>query len=741
MTIIALAGNPNAGKSTLFNALTGSHQHVGNWPGKTVERKEGRLRLDAQQVTIVDLPGTYSLNAYSVEEIIARDFIIHDAPQAVLAVVDSANLERNLYLVLQVLETGAPVMLALNMADIAEGRGIVIDRDKLSQKLGGAPVMRTVGYQSAGLEDIRQAIAITVDQPATERKPFIVPLPGALEREVATLTEQIAAIPALTERYAPRWLAVKLLEFDEDIQSKLADYPTLIAAAEEAAERVLDTLGDDPDTLVAEARYELIAQWVAETVKRPATNVLTASDKLDRVLTHRVWGLPIFFVLMWVVFQITANVSAPMLDWVDGVVGGPITNWMTAFMTALALEGTWFGALMVDGVVAGVGGVLVFVPVLISLYLAIAVLEDSGYMARAAFVMDRAMHAMGLQGKSFLPLLVGFGCTVPAVYATRTLENETDRKITGFLTTFMSCGARLPVYVLFGAIFFGGSGTFIFAMYLTGIAVAVLTSFLLTRLVFREKVQTPFVMELPPYRTPNPVVIWRSTWERTGSFIRNAGTIILAASIIIWLMMAIPATGEGEFNDVAAQDSVFGTVSEGVSPVFAPAGFGNWEASGALITGFIAKEVVVASMAQIYVGEEDAAADEPTPTFTEDVTGIVTSFGDALIITAQELVNIVPRTVNLIPGVTMAEADFMGAGAEEEADESGLHNAVQNAFTPLAAVAFNIFILLYMPCMAAFGAMRHEFGWRWALTQAAYTLGIAWLAAVAVFQIGTLIGV
>lgn len=739
MTTIALAGNPNAGKSTLFNALTGSRQHVGNWPGKTVEKKEGFLRLDNAQVTIVDLPGTYSLNAYSVEELIARDFIINDQPDMVMIVVDSANLERNLYLVAQILEMGTPAILALNMTDIAESRGIQIDTTKLSQKLGGIPIVRTVGYRQTGLGDVRELITAGTQTPLASRSPLQIPLPTEMEAEVAALVALIEQDTPLAERYLPRWLAIKLLEEDEDILDKLVDRPTLLAAAADAVERIETALDIEPDTLVAEGRYEIINDWVRESVTRPKNQVLTPSDRLDRVLTHRVYGLPIFFALMWIVFQITANVSAPFLDWIDGVVAGPITNWATAILSAVSLQDTLFGALVLDGVIAGVGGVLVFIPVLISLYMTIAVLEDSGYMARAAFVMDRAMNALGLQGKSFLPLLVGFGCTVPAVYATRTLENETDRKITGFLTTFMSCGARLPVYVLFGAVFFGGSGTFIFAMYLIGIGVAVLTSFLLTRFIFRDKAMTPFVMELPPYRTPNPKVVWNSTWSRTVSFLQHAGTLILLASMGVWLLLAVPTTSGEEFNDVAPENSVFGSVSEGIAPVFAPAGFGNWEASGSLVTGFLAKEVVVASMSQIYVGE-DTVEEEPTPTFLEDVEAIATSFGEAGILTVQELVNIVPRTVNLIPALNIGEADFMGSAAADE-DESSLQSALNDAFTPLSALAFNIFVLLYVPCMAAVGAMRHEFGWRWTLAQVVYTLLIAWLAAVLVYQIGSILGV
>ncbi|MCA9914930.1 MAG: ferrous iron transporter B, partial [Anaerolineae bacterium] len=359
---------------------------------------------------------------------------------------------------------------------------------------------------------------------------------------------------------------------------------------------------------------------------------------------------------------------------------------------------------------------------------------------RAAFVMDRLMRAMGLHGKSFLPMLVGFGCTVPAVYATRTLENEDDRKLTGFLVTFMSCGARLPVYVVIGSAFFGArSGSLIFAMYMLGIAVALFTGWMLKRTVYRNKPPQPFVMELPPYRAPRLMDVWRQTWERTSSFVRKAGTLILYTSVIIWLMMAIPANANGDFNDVAPEDSIFGVLSQAASPIFAPAGFGNWQATGSLVTGFVAKEVVIGTMSQIFVGGETSAEAAPAPDLLADVQGIVSSFAEASVLTVQEIVNIVPRTVNIVPGLNMPEADFLGLGAEE-ADTTALESNLTQLFTPLAAIAFTVFVLLYTPCMVTIAAMRQEFGMRFTLYQIAYTLLVAWVGAVVVYQGGMLLG-
>lgn len=749
---IALAGNPNVGKSTIYNNLTGTRQHVGNWPGKTVEKKEGKARIKDREIVVVDLPGTYSLTAYSIEEIIARDFIVNEHPDAVVAVVDASNLERNLYLVAQLLELEVPFIVALNMSDTAQNQGLQIDPETLSERLGGVTVVETVGNRSIGFEALKKAIFELTSKPPPSA--FVnIDYGATLENEIATLQARITEEAALRQEYNPRWLAIKLLEADEEVYTKLqaAGHTALISTAEHAADKIAEATGEDAETLIADRRYLFISDVVGSAVVRPSVMVETRSDKIDKIITHRIWGLPIFLLLMWVIFQFTANVSAPFLDWVDGVIGGPITNWTAAILEVLGLNGTWIESLAIDGIIAGVGGVLVFVPVLLFLYFSIAILEDSGYMARAAFVMDRVMRAMGLHGKSFLPMLVGFGCTVPAIYATRTLENEDDRKLTGFLTTFMSCGARLPVYAVFGTAFFGtGGGNLIFAMYVLGIIVALLTGLVMKRTVYRNTPPAPFVLELPPYRMPTAKSVALQMWERVGGFLRKATTIIMAVAIILWFLLAIPATtGAGEFNDIRAEDSLFGTVSSAIAPIFAPAGFGDWQAAGSLITGFIAKEVVIGTMNQIYVDEAvgnvgaaagtEGAEEEVMPTFGEDVGEILMTFGEAAVLTVQETVNIVPRTVNIIPGVGMAEADFLGAEEDDE-DNTRLEGALTNSFTPLAAVAFNVFVLLYVPCMVAVAAMRHEFGTRWMLYQAGYTTALAWVAAVIVYQGGLLLG-
>ena len=739
--VVALAGNPNVGKSTLFNALTGARQHVGNWPGKTVEKKEGWANIGGHEVLIVDLPGTYSLAAYSIEEVIARDFILQQHPSIVVAVVDAANLERNLYLVCQILELGTPVVLALNMTDTASGRGLKIDTAELSRQLGGLPVVATVGNRGVGMDGLKAAINRLTH--TTDSQSRLFTYGEALESAIAGLQDEIEKETALTDVYPSRWLAVKLLENDEDISTRLQanGQGALVARAQQIADQITATVGDDPETLITDYRYQYIGQVVGSAVTRPSTQIETASDRADKIITHRLWGVPIFMLLMWIVFQFTANVSAPFVDWIDGVITGPLTHWVDTILHLLGLGGTWFESLLVDGIIAGVGGVLVFVPVLLFLYFAIALLEDSGYMSRAAFVMDRVMRMVGLHGKSFLPLLIGFGCTVPAVYATRTLENANDRRLTGFLATFMSCGARLPVYVVFGTAFFGaGAGNLIFALYLVGIGVALVTGLTMKRTLFRGQPPQPFVMELPPYRMPNPKTVMLQMWERTRGFVRKAATVILPCSVAIWFLMAMPRSLDvSTFNAAEPRDSLFGATSEILAPVFAPAGFGNWQASGALITGFVAKEVVIGTMSQIYSVEgEEAAEDTAEPTFLEDVGQIVTTFGQAVVLTGQEIVNIVPRTANIIPFIHMPEANFLGAGEEE--DTSALSAVLTQAFTPLSAVAFTVFVLLYVPCMTAVAAMRHEFGSRWMLYQMVYATAIAWVGAVLVYQGGLLLG-
>ena len=742
---IALAGNPNVGKSTLFNVLTGSRQHVGNWPGKTVEKKEGRLKINQEEILVVDLPGTYSLTAYSIEEIIARDFIVNEKPTAVVAVVNAANLDRNLYLVTQLIELDIPVIVALNMTDVARRRGLAISLKGLSERLGGIPVVETVGTTSEGIKDLIDAITMVLEHPYTGN--IQTSFSGILKKEIEDLQVEIEGHDLVSESYRSGWLATKLLENDQDLVNKMDSLGAsdLLKAARNARDRIEIHTGEDPEILIADQRYQFVDKVIDSALERPRETVITRSEKIDDIVTHRIWGLPIFFLLMWFVFQFTSSVSGPFLDWVDVFINQFIYKWAGIALDALGLGGTWIYSLITEGIIAGVGGVLVFIPVLLFLYLALAVLEDSGYMARAAFVMDRVMRWMGLHGKSFLPMIVGFGCTVPAVYATRTLANEKDRKLTAFLATFMSCGARLPVYVVFGAAFFGvTSGNLVFGMYALGILVALATGFVMKRTVYKSQPPAPFVMELPPYRMPRPKDVWNQMWERTRGFLVKSGTVILGVSVALWLLMAIPAHPDtGPFNQVKAGDSLFGRISGLIAPAFKPAGFGTWQATGSLMTGILAKEVIISTMSQIYA-EESHLNQELPASFWEDLVSVGVDFSRAALLTIQETINILPRIINLVPLVNIGEVDFF-PGDGDIADTTRLESALVNSYevssgskaaAPIAAVAFNVFVLLYVPCVSAVSAMRQEFGTRWMWAQIGYTLVLAWAAAVLVFQIG-----
>jgi ferrous iron transport protein B len=550
-----------------------------------------------------------------------------------------------------------------------------------------------------------------------------------IEHAITRLRQMIVANDALHAVYPARWLAIMLLEGDSDLERQVAEVPGglhVLTEAEQQADRIAQTLGEDVDTLIADRRYRFIAQVVKDAVARPEAHDYTRSDQIDRVITHPWLGVPIFLALMWFVFQMTANVSGIYVDWIDAVISGPVTRWAVALLEVLRLEGGGVESLVVDGVIAGTGGVLVFVPVLAFLYFFLAVLEDSGYMARAAFVMDRFMRVIGLHGKSFIPLIVGFGCSVPGIYATRTLEDRRDRILTGLLVPFMSCAARLPVYVLFGTAFFGAnSGNLVFAMYLLGIVMAVLTGLLLRRTLFPGRDDLPFVMELPPYRPPSLKAIVRRVWERTAGFVSGVGTVIVAASLVVWVLLSIPSE-DGQPPEL--DDSLFGGVSKTAAPVFAPAGFGAWEATGALMSGMIAKEVVISTMSQIYDMPEDADAAEPdaSPTVFEDIRAILEGFGRATVDT-------IKATLSIVPGI-----DLVADGSVDE--HSALQDVLRQRFTTLEAVAFSVFVLLYMPCVATLGAMRQEFGARWMWFSVFYTLVIAWLAAVVTYQGGQLLG-
>jgi ferrous iron transport protein B len=558
---------------------------------------------------------------------------------------------------------------------------------------------------------------------------FVVDYGPDVEAAILHLVGAIDRTPSVASRYSPRWLATALLDEDPGLEQQLSSLDggaALIDERNDLLGRLRDRLGEHADIAIAASRFQAANAIASAATTQPERRVRDRTDRVDAVLTNRYLGIPIFLALMWAVFKITTDIAGAFLDWIDGAIAGPISHFVESLVGLVGLGGTWVESLLVDGVLPGVGAVLVFVPILLALYLALAILEDTGYMARAAFVMDRAMRGVGLQGKAFLPMLVGFGCTVPAVYATRTLEDERDRILTSLLVPFMSCGARLPVYVLISAVFFPRhAGFVVFGMYLLGIAVALVIGLILKRTLLPVTSHAPTIMEMPPYRLPTFRTIWFHTWTRVKAFIGGAGSIIFGTMIVVWLLMAIPAGGDGTFADTDVDDSAFAAVSGAVAPAFEPAGFGTWEATGSLLTGFVAKEVVVGTMAQVYGVAEDGAAD-PDPSIADSAREIATGFGGAMLGALKATPGIV--------GIDLVDDD----GADEP---SSLMATIRVGFEEssggrgaAAALAFLVFVLLYTPCMAAVGAIRQETSTRWMWLSIVGQTAVAWLFAVAVFQ-------
>jgi ferrous iron transport protein B len=586
---IALAGNPNSGKSTLFNNLTGGHVHVGNWPGVTVEKKDGEFCFKDYEVTVVDLPGTYTLTAYSLDEKIARDFIVREKPERIVVIVDASNLERNLYLVTQILELGADVILVLNMMDRVRNKGIMVDTKKLSEVFG-IPVVETVANRGEGTEELKEAMVGGIKK---RRNSFRIDYGEDIETEVEGL-ERLVSLSG----YPSRWVAIKLLEGDQEI-SEMVMGGGIESKIIDTKRRLEECLGYDLETAQVESRYAFLSGLVKESTSRKFDLMerLDISDRIDRILVNRYLGIPIFLGMMWFVFQLVFTLGGPLADGIDVMM-----NWIgeTSAVGIEKLSGpNWLSSLISDGIIGGVGSVLVFLPNIMLLFLAIAILEASGYMARAAFVMDRFMHALGLHGKSFIPMLIGFGCNIPGIMATRTLESEKDRILTILVNPLMSCSARLPIYTLFaGAFFAEHQGWVVFSLYLLGIILAVVVARIFKSIFFRGEV-APLIMELPPYRLPTLKGIIIHMWERSSLFLRKAGTIILAGVMLIWLLASLPLGVE-----YASEHSLIGKLGVLFAPLLEPAGFGFWQAGVALFFGILAKEVVVGTFGTLYgVGE------------------------------------------------------------------------------------------------------------------------------------------
>jgi len=591
---VALAGNPNCGKTTLFNNLTGMRQHVGNWPGKTVEKKEGTFNYKGNKIDVIDLPGTYSLTAYSIEEIIARDYIVDEKPEVVVHVVDACNLERNLYLTVQLIELGANVIVALNMNKYAHKKGLKIHEKRLSQLLG-VPVLKVEAVDETGKKQLVQFMLKAAQSPMKYKNK--VRYNREIEEHLTELENLIKESIKIDSNLTPKWIALKLLEKDKQVIEKIGKIENsrnVLRKTKEIHEHLNEVFGEDVDAAIADARYGFIAGLIMESVEKPKIDKITISDYIDRIVTNKFLGIPMFLLIMYLMFQITFTLAEPLMGLIDGFFGF-LAEFITGMITS-AGGPEWLVSLFADGIIGGVGSVIIFLPNILLLFLVISLLEDSGYMARAAFIMDKLMHKIGLHGKSFIPMILGFGCNVPAIMATRTLENKKDRILTILINPFMSCGARLPVYVLFVAAFFtSNQGLVIFSLYLLGIIVAILMGLILKKTLFKG-FSSPFVMELPPYRIPTIKGTMIHMWERGRLFMIKAGTIIFIVVLLIWLLGSVPFGVE-----YASEQSVIGMIGKAISPIFKPLGFGgSWQASVSLIFGVLAKEVVVGTLGTLH---------------------------------------------------------------------------------------------------------------------------------------------
>ncbi|SPQ01600.1 Ferrous iron transport protein B [Candidatus Sulfobium mesophilum] len=712
---VGVAGNPNSGKSTIINAIAGTRLHVGNWPGVTVEKKSAIFEYGGRKIRIVDLPGTYSLSPYTQEEIIARDYLIHEKPDVILNVVDATNLERNLYLTVQVMELGIPTVVALNIYDEAEKRGHTINRRVMEDMLG-VKVIPTVATKKIGLDDLLKSLLEVAENPSAHC-PKHLNYGDDIESAAKMLETQIGLTP-LAEKYPPRWLAFKLMEGDSQVSGEIKPDDSGLSVSKAVGH--LKTAHDsDIESIMADARYAQAFGLTREVLQKTESGNIELTERIDRIVLNRVLGIPIFLAAMWFVFKLTFDVSKPFADWMSAMTAGPFKGWAEAILGLIRAPG-WTVSLVTDGVMAGVGSVLVFVPVIFAMMFFITFLEGSGYMARAAFVMDRAMHTIGLHGKSFIPMLLGFGCNVPAIYATRTLENPKDKALTALLVPLMSCGARLPVYVVFiGAFFSAHAGTVLWSLYVMGIVLAIIVGICFKKTLFKGEAPM-FIMELPPYRRPSFKSLMIHTWEKGKHFLIKAGTYILAVSILIWFLLNLPWGVENK------KDSYLGKVGQIIAPVLEPIGFGNWEAASSLISGVIAKEIVVGTMGEIYVAKPEDEKKNPS-TFSEDLKEVGTSFVHA----AEDSAANVFSTVGI-----------SSLSSKEDEKRAGLKAVIQKTYTPLSAYAFVAFVLLYMPCVVVAIAMRQEFGtWKWFGIAFVYQMTLAWGVAFLIYHGGKLLGI
>ncbi|MES9823976.1 MAG: Fe(2+) transporter permease subunit FeoB [Candidatus Thiodiazotropha endolucinida] len=724
---IALAGNPNCGKTALFNSLTGIRQRTGNWPGVTVDRKEGRFTIDSTEVSVVDLPGIYSLDATSLDEKVTRDYLLSGDADLIVNIVDASNLERNLYFSIQMLEMGVPLLVALNMMDVARKRGLVIDIQRLSQDLG-CPVVSIVAVSGEGITKLKASIQ---DLAAGEVSGGFALAQDEVVEQAIMAMEPALQQPEQHRHSKRRWLLLKMLEGDR-FALDYAD-EALLGQVHHWQEVIEDRVDEDPDIHIADTRYGH-AHAISQNVTQQHGRVeKTISDHIDKVVLSRLFGIPVFLAVMYLMFMFAINIGGAFIDLFDGVAGAIFVDGFGHLLTSLGVP-DWMIVLLADGAGGGIQVVATFIPIITALYLFLSVVEDSGYMARAAFVMDRFMRSIGLPGKAFVPMIVGFGCNVPAVMATRTLESERERKLTILMNPFMSCGARLPVYVLFAAAFFPANGqNLVFSLYLIGIVVAILTGMIMKKTLLSGE-SAGFMMELPHYHMPTARGVMLRTWDRVKLFIKEAGKVIVLMVLVINTLNSIGT--DGSFGNEDTEHSVLSSISKAVTPLLAPMGIhqDNWPATVGVFTGILAKETVVGTLDALYthLANEEAGVthvDRPFD-FWQAVFAAVGTVPENLL-GVKDL---------LTDPLAMDVGDISSAEAAAEAQEVnvGVFGAMAARFDGQAgAFAYLLFILLYSPCVATIGAIRREAGPRWAAFVVAWSTGVAFISASLFYQMAT----
>ncbi len=691
---VALIGNPNSGKTSLFNFASGAHGHVGNYSGVTVDASVAHASMFGYEFNLTDLPGTYSLSCYSPEELYVRKYLTEEVPDVVINVIDASNLERNLYLTTQLVDMDLRMVGALNMYDEFERRGDSVNLDTLST-LFGMPILPTSFKSGRGVKELFRAVIQVYEGKNKQARHLHINYGHEIEDGIGEIQKVLKPDEHIRLRYSTRYLAIKLLENDSDVskyvsdhfagEQRSEDYDKLIAARNHASSRVQEETGDDAETVIMDAKYGFIngAMTEAEYAEGNNEDTYRTTHQIDRLLSNKYLGFPLFFLMLFVMFQTTFSLGQYPMDWIESAVA-----WLGDWVGGALPEGP-LRSLIVDGAIAGVGSVIVFLPQILILYFFISLMEDSGYMSRAAFIMDKLMHKMGLHGKSFIPLIMGFGCNVPAIMATRTIESQRSRLITMLILPFMSCSARLPIYIMIAGTFFSMQyrSWVMLSLYAIGIVMSVIISKLFSAFVVKGA-DTPFVMELPPYRWPTAKAIGRHTWEKGKEYLKKMGGIILVASIIVWALGYFPHN-ESLTQQEQQEQSYIGQMGKAIEPVFSPQGF-NWKLDVSLIAGVGAKEIVASTMGVLYSGDDSFADDE---SFSDD--------------------NVKYTRLRQLMS--------------------------KDGITPLIAYCYLLFILLYFPCIATVVAIKNETSsWRWALFSAGYTTALAWIVSAAVYQIGSL---